>query len=71
MGVVLDDESLTGTSNFFKASEGYMEAYPQAVYQLSITLRDKWPPSNFEKWTIIITKYVSLFHVLSYLTTTN
>ena len=57
MGVVLDDESLTGTSNFFKASEGYMEAYPQAVYQLSITLRDKWPPSNFEELTIIIPKY--------------
>ena len=46
MGGPIDDDTLTGTCNFFKSSEGYMEAYPQAVYQLSITLRDKWPPSK-------------------------
>ena len=67
MGVVLDDESLTGTSNFFKASEGYMEAYPQAVYQLSITLRDKWPPSNLKRFAIIIANH----SILSYVTSTN
>ena len=45
-GIPLEKDLLAGNVNFFKASEGYLESYPQAVYQLSITLRDQWPPSK-------------------------
>ena len=46
-GIPLTEKDLlAGNVNFFKASEGYLESYPQAVYQLSITLRDRWPPSK-------------------------
>ena len=45
-GIPLHGDSLRGNVNFFKASEGYLEAFPQAVYQVSITMRDSWPPSK-------------------------
>ena len=46
-GIPLTEKDLlAGNVNFFKASEGYLEAYPQAIYQLSITMRDIWPPSK-------------------------
>ena len=31
---------MAGNVNFFKASEGYLESFPQAVYQLSIAMRE-------------------------------
>ena len=43
-GIPLDKDLLSGNVNFFKASEGYLESFPQVVYQLSITMRDKCLP---------------------------
>ena len=46
-GIPLTEKDLlAGNVNFFKASEGYLESFPQCVYQLSITMRDQWPPSK-------------------------
>ena len=39
-------QSMIGTVNFLKSAEGYFEAYPQATYQISIAMRDQWPPSK-------------------------
>ena len=39
-GIPLDKDLMVGNVNFFKASEGYLESFPQAVYQLSIALRE-------------------------------
>ena len=45
-GIPLDNVMLTGNVNFFKASEGYLEAFPESIYQISITMRDVWPPTT-------------------------
>ena len=66
-GVPLDKDLMAGNLNFWKASEGYFEAYPQAVYQLSITMRDVWPPSknisNIEYR--IVHHYFTVFNVFA------
>ena len=48
LGIPLTQESMIGTVNFLKASEGYFESYPQATYQISIAMRDQWPPSKIQ-----------------------
>ena len=39
-GIPLEKDLMVGNVNFFKASEGYLESFPQAVYQLSIAMRE-------------------------------
>ena len=46
-GLSLEQDALVGTVNFLKASEGYLEAYPQSIYQIAIAMRDQWPPSMY------------------------
>ena len=38
-GVLLKSETTTGNLNFYKSVEGFLEAYPQSMYQLSIVFR--------------------------------
>ena len=35
-------DSTTGNVNFFRSIEGFAEALPQSVYQLSIMMRTEW-----------------------------
>ena len=53
-GIPLDNELLIGNVNFFKASEGYFEAFPQAIYQISITMRDVWPPTSNQILSLVL-----------------
>ena len=52
--IPLDNEMLTGNVNFFKASEGYFEAFPQSIYQISITMRDVWPPTTNQILSLVL-----------------
>ena len=38
-GISLDLEEQTGNTNFYKSVEGFLEALPQAVFQLAIVIR--------------------------------
>ena len=38
-GVLLQPDATNGNINFFKCAEGYLESYPQSVYQLSLVFR--------------------------------
>ena len=38
-GVFLKRDTTIGNLNVFKSAEGFLEAYPQAIYQTSILLR--------------------------------
>ena len=41
-GVSFTVDSVTGNCNFFRTVEGFMEALPQSIYQLSIMMRTDW-----------------------------
>ena len=38
-GVLLRSETSAGNLNFYKGIEGFLESFPQAIYQISISLR--------------------------------
>ena len=57
IGIPLDSKLLAGNVNFFKASEGYLEEFPQAVFQISITMRDTWPPSPNQIISLAISSF--------------
>ena len=38
-GVLLRSDTAAGNLNFYKSVEGFLESFPQAIYQLSILLR--------------------------------
>ena len=38
-GVLLRSDTMAGNLNFYKSVEGFLESFPQAIYQLSILLR--------------------------------
>ena len=38
-GVLLRSETSAGNLNFYKGVEGFLESFPQAIYQISILLR--------------------------------
>ena len=46
-GISLQQEPMIGTVSFLKGSEGFFESYPQAMFQISIVMREEWPPSKF------------------------
>ena len=38
-GVMLRRDTAAGNLNFYKSIEGFLESFPQAIYQISILLR--------------------------------
>ena len=38
-GVLLKSDTTIGNLNFYKSVEGFLEAFPQSIYQISIVLR--------------------------------
>ena len=38
-GVLLQPDATNGNINFYKSAEGFLEAWPQSVYQMSLVLR--------------------------------
>ena len=38
-GVLLRSDTASGNLNFYKGMEGFLESFPQAIYQISILLR--------------------------------
>ena len=38
-GVLLRSDTAAGNLNFYKGMEGFLESFPQAIYQISISLR--------------------------------
>ena len=38
-GVFFKSETTIGNTNFYKSAEGFLEAYPQGIYQMSLVLR--------------------------------
>ena len=38
-GSILNQDTTIGNLNFFKCAEGFLESFPQSVYQLSLVLR--------------------------------
>ena len=38
-GVLLRSDTAAGNLNFYKGIEGFLESFPQAVYQISIVFR--------------------------------
>ena len=38
-GVLLRKDTTLGNLNFYKSVEGFLESFPQAIYQISILLR--------------------------------
>ena len=36
---ILTQDTTVGNLNFFKCAEGFLESFPQSVYQLSLVLR--------------------------------
>ena len=38
-GVLLRSDTTTGNLNFYKGIEGFLESFPQSIYQLSLLFR--------------------------------
>ena len=38
-GVLLRSDTAAGNLNFYKGIEGFLESFPQAIYQISIVFR--------------------------------
>ena len=38
-GSILNQDTTIGNLNFFKCAEGFLESFPQSVYQLSLIIR--------------------------------
>ena len=38
-GSMLNQDTTVGNLNFFKCAEGFLESFPQSVYQLSLVIR--------------------------------
>ena len=38
-GSILNQDTTIGNLNFFKCAEGFLESFPQSVYQLSLVIR--------------------------------
>ena len=38
-GSILNEDTTIGNLNFFKCAEGFLESFPQSVYQLSLVIR--------------------------------
>ena len=54
-GSILNQDTTIGNLNFFKCAEGFLESFPQSVYQLSLVIRTV-PGKKF--------KVLSLFYKL-------
>ena len=48
-GVLLRSETTIGNLNFYKSVEGFLEAYPQSIYQISIVFRTPWEAGKLSK----------------------
>ena len=55
-GSMLNQDTTVGNLNFFKCAEGFLESFPQSVYQLSLVIRTA--PGT-------ILKVLILFHKLN------
>ena len=45
-GVLLKGETTIGNLNFYKSIEGFLESYPQSIYQVSLVLRSTAMPGK-------------------------
>ena len=59
-GVLLRSDTAAGNLNFYKGIEGFLESFPQAIYQISILFRSagktgmKYDWNTFQSWSILI-----------------
>ena len=47
---ILTQDTTVGNLNFFKCAEGFLESFPQSVYQLSLVLRT----ISGEEWKVFL-----------------
>ena len=60
-GVMLDADTVMGNMNFYKSIEGFMESFPQAMYQTSIMIRTPLNAISKIYYRIEIIKPLSVF----------
>merc|ERR1712136_356381 len=53
-------DSTTGNCNFFRSMEGFAEALPQSVYQLSIMMRTEWIEISWNQKISVIMSVVTV-----------
>ena len=67
-GVLLRSETTLGNLNFYKSVEGFLESFPQAIYQTSILFRTAGKIGNHFLNIFSFIYYVILHEMAEFLT---
>ena len=63
-GVLLRSDTASGNLNFYKGMEGFLESFPQAIYQISILLRSARQIGTKYNQIIHFIMNVTIFRIL-------